>query len=837
MGIRKNRSKQSNRRVGNIAILTLTQCSHAIHTMFYGLATLASMTVAAPFAYAADTAQIQTTLKHYDVPAGSLATRLNDLARAAGVLLSFDPALAEGKRTNGISGNYALPDAFARLLAGSNVEAVAISGDRYTLKTLSVVPLQRGAEPNATTLPEVRVSATPGIKESAHGPLIGYVAKRSTTATKTDTPIIEIPQSISIITRDELDDRGVQGMTEALRYVPGVVVDNFGYEPRGFEYILMRGFNGTNSANFRDSLHQLTEGLWYSSFLSEPYGVERIEVMRGPSSIMFGKGDAGGVVNRVSKLPSRDAMREIEVRVGNFNRKQINADVGGAINEDGTLLYRIVGMGLDTNTQVKYASGERPSLERQYLAPSLTWQPSADTSITLLADVLKNTTGASPFYLVAPNGVLTRTMAADPSFVQYKQDQGSIGYKVEHHFNDIWTIRQNFRHAQTSVKVREVNAVDFLEDGQTLLRSTTYTKERVKQTLVDTQLQAKLRTGMAEHTMLFGFDANRADLTLHALIGDTPPTLNVFSPVYNQVIPEPDILAANGKQRVQQLGFYLQDQVKFNQRWILTLGGRQDRVKTVHNDVPQGIAEASTQNAFSGRAGLTYLASDGWAPYISYAESFVPQVASTFDGRLLDPSRGRQYEIGVKYQPQNSNSLYTAAIFDLTKTNVATPDLNPEHLVLNPFASIQTGAIRSRGLELEARTELTRNLNAIGAFTYNDVEVTKSNDIDLGKVPPRVPKTTASLWLDYKPSGPAWQGFGFGSGVRYTDSRFNDPTNTSSLPSFTLFDAGVRYESGHWRYALNAANLFNKEYTSTKNTFTHFLGTQRTVIASVKYRW
>ena len=837
MGIRKNRSKQSNNSVGNISTLTLTQRSRAIHTMFYGLTTLASMTVVAPFAYAADAAQVQTALKHYDVPAGPLATRLNDLARTAGVLLSFDPALAEGKRTNGISGDYALPDAFARLLAGSDVEAVAISDGRYTLKTLPVVPIQRGAELNATTLPEVRVSAAMSHKETAYGPVTGYVAKRSATATKTDTPIIEIPQSISVITRDELDDRGVQGMTEALRYVPGVVVDNFGYEPRGFEYLLMRGFNGTNSANYRDSLHQLTEGLYFASFLSEPYGIERIEVMRGPSSIMFGKGDAGGVVNRVSKLPSRDAMREIEVRVGNFNRKQINADLGGTLNEDGTLLYRIVGLGLDTDTQVKYANGERPSIERQYLAPSLTWHPSADTSITVLADMLKNSTGASPFYMVAPNGVLTRTMPADPSFVNYKQDQYSIGYKVEHHFNDIWTIRQNFRHAQTDVKVREVNPVDYLEDGQTLLRSAISTKERVKQTLFDTQLQAKLKTGMAEHTVLFGVDSNRADLTLNAFASAVTPPLNVFSPVYNQTIPNPEILAADGKQRIQQLGFYLQDQVKFNQRWILTLGGRQDRVKTIHNDVPQGIAETSKQNAFSGRAGLTYLVSNGLAPYISYSESFVPQVSSTFDGRLLDPSRGRQYEIGIKYQPKNSNSLYTAAIFDLTKTNVATPDLNPEHLALNPFASIQTGAIRSRGLELEARTELTRNLNAIGAFTYNDVEVTKSNDVDLGKVPPRVPKTTASLWLDYKPSGPAWQGFGFGSGVRYTDSRFNDPTNTSSLPSFTLFDAGARYESGHWRYALNAANLFNKEYISTKNTFTYFLGTQRTVIASVKYRW
>lgn len=836
MGIWKNRGKQYNN-VESISILTLTQRSRAIHTMFYGFATLASMAVAAPFAYAADSAQVQTALKHYNVPTGPLATRLNDLARAAGVLLSFDPALAEGKHTNGISGAYALPDAFARLLAGSDLEAVAISDGRYTLKTLPIAPIPRGAELNATTLPEVRVSATMSNKETAYGPVTGYVAKRSATATKTDTPIIEIPQSISVITRDELDDRGVQGMTEALRYVPGVVVDNFGYEPRGFEYILMRGFNGTNSANFRDSLHQLTEGLFYASFISEPYGVERIEVMRGPSSIMFGKGDAGGVVNRVSKLPSRDALREIEVRVGNFNRKQVNVDVGGTLNEDRTLLYRIVGVGLDADTQVKYPNGQGTSLDRQYLAPSLTWHPSVDTSITLLADVLKNTSNASPFFLVAPNGVLTRTMAADPGVVKYRQSQSSIGYKVEHHFNDTWTIRQNFRHAQTSVKVREVNAVDFLEDGETLLRSTTFSNERVKQTLIDTQLQAKLRTGMAEHTMLFGIDANRADLTLNALVSAVTPTLNVFSPIYNQTIPDPDILAADGKQRVQQVGFYLQDQVKFNQRWILTLGGRQDRVKTVHNDVPQGIAETSTQSAFSGRAGLTYLASNGLAPYVSYAESFVPQVASTFDGRLLDPSRGRQYEIGIKYQPKNSSSLYTAAIFDLTKTNVATPDLNPEHLVLNPFASIQTGAIRSRGLELEARTELTRNLNAIGAFTYNDVEVTKSNDIDLGKVPPRVPKTTASFWLDYKPSEPAWQGFGFGSGVRYTASRFNDPTNSSSLPSFTLFDAGARYESGHWRYALNAANLFNKQYISTQNTFTHFLGTQRTIIASVKYRW
>lgn len=834
------RGDRNNQWMKSTPVLTYTQkrLTQAIHATLFGMAALTSITASATPGHAVNTAESQAAFKRYDIPAGTLETSLNELARTAGVTLSFDPALTEGKNTSGLSGKHSLADAFAGLLAGSGLETVAVTDDRYTLKPVSIPATYGTPKSGETMLPEVLVVADSTNKETASGPISGYVAKHSITGTKTDTPIVEIPQSISVVTRDELDARGVQGMTEALRYVPGVVVDNWGYEARGYEYLLMRGFDGLYYSNYRDSLHQLAAGLYFSSFLTEPYGVERIEVMRGPSSVLFGQGDAGGIVNRVSKLPSPNAVREIGVRFGNFNRKQVNADIGGAVNESGTLLYRIVGLGLDTDTQVKYPNGDRASIERKYLAPSLTWNPTSDTSVTVFADILKNNTGASPFYRITPNGIFTRTLTADPNFVNYKQDQKSISYKAEHRFNDTWTVRQNFRNARTDVDVNEMYSAGYLDDQRTMLRYAISTKEQIKQTVVDTQLQAKLHTGKVSHTVLFGVDSNVSDLTLKAFDSAETPPIDVFAPVYGLPIPTPDSMWANGTQGIQQLGFYVQDQIKFSQNWILTLGGRKDQIRINQNDPIMGITDSPKYNEFSGRAGLTYMMANGLAPYISYADSFLPQTALTFDGRLLDPSRARQYEIGIKYQPKNSRNFYSMAVFDLVKTNVATPDLDPEHLVINPFASVQTGEIRSRGVELEARTQLTHSLSAIGAFTYNDVEVTRSNDVDLGKTPPRVPKTTASLWLDYQPSGEIWRGLGVSGGARFTDGRFNDSENQSSLPSFTLFDAGVRYHTGPWHYAVNVSNLFNKQYTSTFSPgFSYYRGVDRNVIASVSYRW
>lgn len=665
----------------------------------------------------------------------------------------------------------------------------------------------------------------------------GYVAKRSSSGTKTDTPLIEAPQSISVVTRRELDTRGVQDMSEALRYVPGVAVDQFGFEGRGYEYLLLRGFQGLTTSLFRDGLSMAAQGLYFNSFITETYGLERVDVLRGPTSVTFGRGDAGGVVNRITKRPSADPIREIELQYGNFDRKRVAADLGFA-NKDGTLMFRLVTLGLDSDTQVRYPNtgGDRAGLRRFYIAPSVTWRPTVDTTITLLGEVLNNRAEASPFYLLAPDGSQTNVVQTDSKFVKYATNQSSFGYQIEHHFNEIFTARQNFRHMQQDGNFNEMFRAGFDPVIPTLMQRTAIsTKERLTQTVIDTHIQAKLNTGPLNHTALVGVDWNVTNASLKFFSGDAPG-IDVFNPRYGIPIPKPSSLDIDAKQEINQLGVYLQDQIRYGENWILTLSGRYDRVDTKDADYLSATRGKNRDSAYTGRAGLTYLFSNGIAPYVSYSQSFLPLPGFDSSNNPFDPTRGTQYEAGVKYQPVGGRGLYTVAFFDLTKTNVPTPDPNDPF-----FRSRQTGEVGSRGVELEARAELLRGLNYIGTFTYHDVTVTKSEDIDKNKMPILVPKTMTSHWLDYSLGslGIDWlRGFGIGGGVRYVGEIYNDLENTSKTPSFTLFDAMLRYDNGPWMFIINASNIFNHQYFSNFDPgWRIYPGLQRTVVGTLKFRF
>ncbi|SDW37436.1 TonB-dependent siderophore receptor [Nitrosomonas communis] len=692
---------------------------------------------------------------------------------------------------------------------------------------------------NVTVLPAVTV------KGKASDQINGYAAKRSMTGTKTDTPIIEIPQSISVVTRDELDMRSVQNFTEALRYTPGVTTDNFGFQGTGFENIFLRGFDGLTNANFRDGLSNAAQGLFFGSYITDPYGLERIDVLRGPSSVLFGRGDAGGIVNRVTKRPTADPIREIELQYGNFDRKRVAADLGFA-NKDGTLMFRLVTLGLDTDTQVKFPNtgGDRAFNRRFYIAPSVTWRPTVNTTITLMGDVLNNRTNAAAFYLAAPDGNRTNVLFGDPDFVKYSTNQSSFSYQIEHHFNEMFTARQNFRHTDQDGRFNDFFPLGYNTVDQPTLqdRSAFSTRERLNQTVIDTHLQTKLNTGPVHHTMLTGVDWNVTSASLKFFEGNqdgsVTPGIDILNPVYSLPIAKPDILGIHAKQKINQFGVYIQDQIRYDENWILTLSGRYDRVHSTDNDLLSAVTTKAKQDAFTGRAGLTYRFANGIAPYVSYSQSFLPQPGFDSSNNPFDPTRGTQYEVGIKFQPVGGRSLYTLALFDLTKTNVLTRDPN------DPFRSLQTGEIGSRGAELEAKAELLPGLlpglNFIGSFTYQEVTVTKSNDTNLDKMPILVPNTMASAWLDYsfRSLGIEWlRGLGIGGGVRYVGRVYNDPENTSTTSAFTLFDATLRYDYGPWVFNINASNIFNNKYVSSQLAGNFFLGTERTVVGTLKYRF
>ena len=704
----------------------------------------------------------------------------------------------------------------------------------------------------AAVLPAVTVEG------KATEEVTGYVAKRSSTATKTDTPILEIPQSVSVIPRRELDMRSVQNFTEALRYAPGVAVDQFGFEGRGFEYLQMRGFNVGVTGNFRDNLSNSAQGLFFGGFITDPYALERVDVLRGPTSVMFGRGDAGGIVNRIYKKPSATPIREIEFQYGNFDRKRIAADLGW-VSKDEKLMFRLVTLGLDSDTQVKYPNtgGDRAGNERFYIAPSVTWRPTIDTTITLMGDFMQNRSGASAFYLSSPQDTFTNRLAQDPKFTRYNADQSAYSHQIEHHFNEIFTVRQNFRYAQQDGRFNDLYRLGYnFPDQPTLQERLVFaTRERVSQTVLDTHLQAKINTGPIHHTALLGVDWNTTNAAMKLFEGNAAgiptPGLDIANPVYPQDMPAADNLSMHSKQKIDQLGFYLQDQLRY-QNWVLTLGGRYDRVATKDKDLlfpddPEFNAGVK-RTAFTGRAGLNYVFSNGIAPYVSYSQSFLPQAGFDRNFNSFDPTRAAQYEVGIKYQPVGTNNLYTMALFDLTKTNVLVRDPDDPQ----GFRSKQVGEIGSRGAELEARTEILPGLHLVGNFTYQDVKVTKTTEEDTnGKMPVQIPNTITSAWLDYSVGhygvnllqrlgvdNVEWlRGLGIGGGVRYLGRVFDDGQNTSTTPAFTLFDATLRYDYGPWLFTISAHNIFNNQYISAHTVGNFYLGTQRTIVGTLKFRF
>ena len=797
--------------------LTPTAHAVAVAIAWCGLALLTSAHAQTPAA-----PSTQAARQSYNLPAGPLAPALRSFASAANLPLSFVAGQTDGKVTGGVRGQFTPQEALAALLADTGLQAVQLDHGGYVLRNRPAPVADPAPSAETRTLPPVRVTAE-AERETATGPVLGYAARISATATKTDTPLIEVPQSISVIGREEMEARGVQDVMEAIRYTPGVTTSSYGPDNRGWEYVMLRGFSTASNGVYRDGLGQPAFGPTY--YLTEPYALERVEVLRGPASMVFGQGDAGGIVNRVSKQPTGERLREIEFQYGSYQRKQMAFDLGDTIGTDTGLSYRLVGVGLDSNDQDRYSDGRKLNRTRSYIAPSVRWQPNARTSLTVFGEYLRNNTGEDPYYFTQ-DYVLYPVKVGDHSTGQLKQTSSAVGYRFETALNDAWTLRQNFRYSQIALDRRVVWADGLGEDQHTLARVARSWNDPVTLATLDTSVQGKLQYGDVQHTVLLGADFSNQKGKQRRFIGPAPD-LDLLAPVYGQAIPLPTDPMADRAQSTRQTGFYAQDQIKFGEHWVVTLGGRQDHVRQITNDYLNYGHSRQSDSAFSGRAGLTYLFGNGWAPYMSYVTSFLPNSGFDANNEAFKPSRGRQFEVGVKYQPAGSRTMFSAAAFDLRKTNVVTYD--PTN-----FEGRQVGRQRSRGIELEAKGEIAPGLNLSAAYTWLDMKVLESADPDeVGTIPPLVPKQAASLWLDYT----LGNGLGFGGGLRYTGKRQNDEYNTTASGGVTLFDAAMHYERGPWRFALNIANLANKKYHSICYHGECYQGTFRTATFTARYRW
>ncbi|MFC4275363.1 TonB-dependent siderophore receptor [Achromobacter aloeverae] len=760
-----------------------------------------------------------------DMPAQPLGQSLLQVGKLADLQVYFLPEMVQGKQAPAITGTHTLQQTLDRLLAGSGLVA---KRDGNT-----IVIQAPGAE--TTALPTVSVYADAGTSA-----VEGLVAKRTRTGTKTDTPIEEVPQTINVVTAQQIEMTGATDINQALRYIPGF--SSYGSENRSDWYSALRGFTPTA---YVDGL-PVPNTLNLASWRVDPYMVDSITVLRGPTSVLYGQGDPGAIVDTQSKLANGERIREIETQVGNYARKQAAFDIGDNVDADGTLSYRLLGLGRDGNSQ----TGPNPD-RRVAFAPSLRWQPSAATSLTLAAtylddhgDISNNFLPAQGTVLSNPNGRISRNLyTGEADFNDYRKKQWSVGYMLEHRINDTWTLRQNTRYMHSELNNRSVYGGGLDDSDPTMASMIRYAgifQFNYSRFDIDNQAEAKFRTGAVEHTLLTGLEYGRQSTTDSEWLAQAP-SLNLYHPVHTSVdrsifdgptaYPHTDT-----RSTINTLGLYVQDQFKWN-RWSFTLGGRQDWARTTQDDREADTRAKQRDQAFTGRAGVTYAADHGISPYISYATSFNPVTNTRLaNGDWAAPTKGRQIEAGVRWQPEGRNLAVNAAVYQIKQTNVLTN--NPDDPTNSSY--VQSGEVRSQGVELSVVGRLTPELSVTGAYAFQNVKITKANDETQGKWPVDIPRPRqmASLWADWTWHAGPLEGFGLGAGIRYQSSAAGAADNSLKVPSYTVYDAGLHYEMPHWRFALNASNLFDRRYVSGCQSYSVCMyGNGRAVIATAKYEW
>ncbi|OYZ99634.1 MAG: hypothetical protein B7X99_07255 [Rhizobiales bacterium 17-65-6] len=782
----------------------------------------------------------------FAIPAQDLGSALTAFADRAGLRLLFASDLVAGRRSAGLSGAYTPEAGMARLLQGTGLVYRFTRGNTVTI----TAPAAAAGADGGIALGAIDVSAT--------GDNNQVVALATGAGTKTDTPLIDIPQSISVVTRAEMEQRGVQDFNSAVAYTPGVrVVDYPGGQ--GMPDIYMRGFRAINqAAYYRDGLRAGFNA--YDADI-ETYGLERIDVVKGPASALYGAGVPGGFVDAITKRPTAVPIHEIELLGGSFDRLQGAFDIGGPASADGTWLYRITALMRDSDTQIDFSPDNRI-----YFAPAVTWQPNAQTSLTVLASYQKTEKGGSEQSLPMANTIFNTGPKISPSlylgapgFTDWTVETSSVGYEFKHEFDSGWRFQQNARYSHSEVDYNSSwgwDATLAVVDGQYINVGVQLRPKTADSVLIDNRLVGNFDTGPVAHELLFGVDGGYYNSTETRTNSTNYNAISIFAPNYDFAytfgLPWSDT-----QSKVLQVGVYAQDQMTLG-NWLLTLSGRQDWVRNEEYNFNSrtllaaygfGDEEAiANDSAFTWRAGLGYKFDNGLMPYASYSTSFLPQAGTDFDGNAFQPTTGDQYEAGIKFEPAGFRGMFTASVFQITQQNVLTND------PINYGYSIQDGEVRVRGLELEAKAQVTANLDVVASYTYLDAEVTKDNPNEygaskVGTVPAGVPENSASLWGYYTFRDGPLSGLGLGAGVRYVGSSYAVMETVSGaqvkVPGYTLVDAALRYDLGELDRRLKGAslsiaatNLFDTDYYTPGFYWNSVIyGTNRTVYGTLAYRW
>ena len=666
---------------------------------------------------------------------------------------------------------------------------------------------------DTTELDTVTVEAA-AIADSAVGPDSTIVAERTTTGSKTDTDLLDLSSAVSVVTEEEMRTRNVQNLEQALSYTAGVTVDQYASDDR-YDYFMIRGFNATSLGTYRDGLSRRTVN--FTGGKLEPYGLQRIDVLKGSTSTLFGLNAPGGLVNAITKRPLDYEFGEIYTTLGE-DHTETGVDFGGPIDQAGKWSYRIT-----TKWQDAELSADHTQDDRFYFAPALTYRPSDATTLTLLADFNKRDTNAAH---ATPRGydLDPDTFFGEPDYNDMDRIERNIGYLFEHDFGNGLTFRQNARYTHLDLDYDHV----YLSDPNPANGRTAFVVDGERdRTTIDNQLQYDTDLAGIGSRTLAGFDYTHDDVRETSRFG-TAGGIDIQSPQYCGKacvdLGEP----SEFRQKQTSRGFYLQEELTFAERWILTLGGRYDEVNT------RTVDDEADDYAFTRRAGLTFKALDDLSLYANYSESFQPPTSRNLVSGSADPQEGEQYEVGMKYRPANTHALFTVALFDLTQTNVAS------QVSQNVYRQI--GKVNVRGIELESKLALSDRLDLTAAYSYWDSEIEEDGIAgNQGNRPLLVPEHIASVWADYTIPGNTNRGdLTFGLGTRYVGSTYIDDANSEKTSSHTLVDAMASYAlTPSLDLAINATNLFDREHVSyiDSSSNSSYYGDGRSVLTTLRYHW
>lgn len=627
---------------------------------------------------------------------------------------------------------------------------------------------------------------------------------------KSDALLIETPQSVSVVDATFIQTINAKTISESLGYTPGLATEP-GSFARSADNIYLRGFPATTADGsiLLDGLKP--QAATYGGGI-EPYALERLEVLRGATSVLYGQLGPGGVVNAVSKRPSFTPFGEVRAQYGSFDRKELAADYTGPVSD--SVAVRLTGLIRDSNTEVDHIKDNK-----RFIAPSLTWRIGGDTELTLLGsyqEIRMNFAAPLSIQLVTgaglPGGAIPRDrFVGEPDFDRYDADQWTAGYRFSHRFSDAIRFESALRYYEGTL------AWDYLQVGAVttagdLARTISYRREKTTSLSTDNRIRLNLDTGRIRHELMAGVDVYLPTYRNDRFQSGSVTPINIYNPVYGAV-PVVDMRANRNRGadvRSRQVGIYFQDQMKIDDKWIFVVGGRQDWSRNLTKLRATGVDTEQKDNAFTWRAGLVHVGDNGIAPYASYARSFAPQVGTTFEGDRFVPSRGEQFEAGIRYQKPGSKLLLSGAVYQLTQTNVPTTD---NRVGVPAGFSVQTGEIRVRGIEAEAQAEVARNLNLLLAYAWFDPKITQSNvPGEQGQRPTFVPRQTLSVFSDYRLEAIGLKDVKIGAGARYV-GKSNIVGAAFDNKAYTLIDAIFEWTPGPWRIAFNARNLFDKKYT------------------------